>query len=195
MARSLSSELQAAYNDPSRVQVVLITFQFGTGTYGLWTGLGEKEYNGIIYRPGGSILDLSDIQEGIGGQVQSCELSLSTAKSKLLTADILQTFYDEDWHMQTVIFQAGLLDPTTRDIIGLQTLFRGTLDEAPWKQDKKEAKIVAKIVSKSLLLSDNGGLYRNDETQKLFNPDDDSLEGIGNLGGAVTIDSRWGQTT
>lgn len=185
--------MQNALNDFERHGVVFITFEFGTGTYGLWTGLGEIEYNGIIYKAGASVLDVSDIENNADGSVSELTITLNTDPGKIITSDILIQLYDEDWHMRPVTIQLGLIDPDTQALIGVQTFFRGRIEEAPYEEGLDGASIKARCVSRSIELSKGGNLYRNSSTQKRFDPTDTGLNGIGTLNGAVNRDIKWGQ--
>lgn len=194
MAISLSPALQNALNNYERQAVVFVTFEFGTGTYGLWTGLGEISYNGIVYKAGASILDVSNIENNADGSVSELTITLNTDPGKIITSDILIQLYDEDWHMRPVTIQTGLIDPDTQALIGVQTFFRGRIEEAPYEEGLDGANIKARCVSRSIELSKAGNLYRNSSTQKRFDPTDTGLNGIGTLNGAVNKDIKWGQS-
>lgn len=194
MPLSLSTDLQDALNSPERYGAVLFTFIFGTGTYGLWTASGEREIDGVVYRAGGSVLKLSNISQNADGSVSQCTLSLSTQPDKGLTADILTTFYDQDWHNKPVIIEPCLFDPDTRALIGRVTLFRGVMTSAPFTEAKGQASIDAILQSRSVELSQNGGAYRNNQSQARFSATDTSLANIGSLNAQITKSLKWGQT-
>lgn len=193
MALSLSTAFRNAIQSSERYGAVLFTFEFGDGTYGLWTAEGERVYNGITYRAGGSVLELSDIEGNADGSVAECTLTLSTDPDKGLTDDILVTFYDSDWHNRPVTIEVAMMDPDTRAIVGSQILFRGIMAAAPYKENADKSRIEALLSSKSIALSANGGQYRNDVTQKLLDATDNSLLGIGSLNGSISKDLKWGQ--
>lgn len=193
MAIPLTTALQDALNDPERYGVVFFTFEMGSGTYGLFTGQGELPYNGITYRAGGSVLDVTDLQQNADGSIAEFTLSLSEAPDKGITADIMLTFYSEDWHMRELVLQLGMMNPDTGQPIGLATLFNGFMYQAPFKQSPKGAKIDLRCVSQSIIMAQSGNKYRNDATQKKLDPADTSLVDIGLLGGAVKKDLKWGQ--
>lgn len=194
MALTISNAFQNALDGYERYGAVFFTFAFGTGTYGLWTGPGSIPYNGLTYHGGGSLLEISNIELQDNGSVAEFNLSLSTAPSKGLTADVLATFYAEDWHMRPVTVQLAMVDPDTYMPYGIVTILDGLAYEAPLKKGPKSAKIEARIVSKTIRMSEAGGKYRNDATQVLIDPTDTSLEGIGNLGGFTEKDLLWGQS-
>lgn len=193
MAIPLTTALQNALNDPERYGILFFTFEMGSGTYGLMTGQGELLYNGIVYRAGGSLLDVSDLQQNADGSVAEFTLSLSTAPDKGLTTDILLTFYSEDWHMREIVLQLGMMNPDTGQPIGLATLFNGYMYQAPFNQSEDKATISLRCVSQTIKMSEQGNKYRNDSTQKRLDPTDTSLVDIGLLGGSVKKDLRWGQ--
>jgi len=193
MPLSLSSGLQTALDNPERYGAVLFTFVFGGGTYGLWTAGGEREIDGIVYRAGGSILKLSNVSQNGDGSVSQCTLSLNTQPDKGLTADILASFYSEDWHDKVVTIEPCLFDPDTRALIGRVTLFKGIMTSAPFTEGPTQASIDAILQSKSVELSQNGGAYRNAQSQKRIDAVDTSLANIGSLNASITKSLKWGQ--
>lgn len=192
MAISISNDFQAALDAPDRHAVGLFVFEFGTGTYALWTGAGEKLYNGLIYRAGGSLIDLEPLEHNADGSVGRLALGLNADPDKGLTDDVLIRLFDEDWHNKPVTIQTGILDPATNEIAYSWVEFRGRLEHAELVEGEVN-RIEAVCVSTSIDLSRSGGGYRNDSTQKLIDPNDTSLEGIGTLGGALEKDAKWGQ--
>lgn len=193
MAINIGTTLQNALDDPERYGVVLLTFILGTQTYGIWTGPGNITYNTVLYVNGGSLIEADDVEQNTDGSVVELTLKLGTHPDKGLSQDILETFYDEDWQFGRVIIQIALRDPDTGDIVGAVTLIRGVIVEAPETIGPNGAYIAARVTSQTIKQSESGGLYRNASTQKALDPDDTSLIGIGNLGGAITKDLKWGQ--
>jgi len=192
MAKSLSVAFQNALTGNARYQVALYTFELGSGTYGFWTHEGEKPYNGVTYRAGGSLIEVGEIREALDGSVGQLELKMSALPEKGLTDDVLVRFYEEDWHLKPVTVQLGLMDPATAEIIEVQTFFRGRIEEAPF-DEVPGAVLSLKCASTSIDLSIPGGLIRNGGTQKLFDPTDTSMDEIGNLNGQIHKDVNWGQ--
>lgn len=190
MAHTISTAMEDALVDYERIGALLFTFEFGTGTYGLWTGGGEYEYNGIIYRDGGSLLEIGNIELNDDGSVAEFTISLGVQPNKGLTSDVLATFYEEDWHLRPVTVQLAMVDPDLLTIIGAITLLRGLVYQAPFK---KEARIEGRIVSQTIKMSEAGNKYRNDSTQQQIDNTDTSLIGIGTLGGFTTKKLLWGQ--
>lgn len=192
MAKSLSTDFRNALKSGSRYKVALYTFEFGSGIYGLWTAEGEKAYNGVIYRAGGSLIDVSDFEESLDGSVGQLELRLSALPDKGLTDDVLVRFFDEDWHLKPVSVQLGLIDPATAEFIDVQPFFRGRIESASFEEDPGSA-IVAQCMSTSIDLTLPGGNIRNGGTQRLIDPNDPSMDEIGSLNGALQRDRNWGQ--
>lgn len=195
MAQIIPPELQAALNNFDRSAALLFTAEFGTGTYGLWTGPGKITYNGLVYMSGGSILEVSDIELNNDGSVAEMTISLGTQPAKGITPDILATFYNEAWHMRPVTVQMALCNPDTYQPITAVTVINGILMSAPLQKGvgKKGSKIVGRIVSLTTKMAEAGNKYRNNSTQALLDPTDTSLLDIGNLGGFVEKDLLWGQ--
>ncbi|WP_051213283.1 hypothetical protein [Maritalea myrionectae] len=192
MAISISTAFQTALDGDDREGVGLFVFEFGTGTYAFWTGAGEMPYNGLTYMAGGSVIEIDSIVEKANGAVGRMNLHLNADPEKGISDDVLIRLFDEDWHNKKVLVQYGLLDPDTGQIAHAMVKFRGRLEHAEYVEGEVN-RIEAKCVSTSIDLSRSGGGYRNDSTQKLIDPNDTSLEGIGTLGGALEKDAKWGQ--
>lgn len=190
MAHSLSTQMRDALADYDRIGAILFTFEFGTGTYGLWTGGGEQEYNGVVYRDGGSVLEINNIELNDDGSVAEFTIALGVQPDKGLTSDVLATFYEEDWHLRPVTVQLAMVDPELLTIIGTITLLRGLIYQAPFK---KGSRIEGRIVSQTIRMSESGNKYRNASTQAQIDATDTSLVGIGTLGGFTTKELLWGQ--
>lgn len=193
MALTLDTDFQDAIDNPERYGVVLFTFVFGSGTYGLWTASGERTIGGVVYKAGGSVLELSNITQAADGSVSSATLTLSTQPDKGLTSDILVSFYDEDWHNKPVTIEVGLFNPDTRVLVGTLPLFNGVMTSAPYTEGPNKASIMANLTSKNIELSGTGGAYRNAQSQKRIDPNDTSLANIGVLSSTITKSLKWGQ--
>lgn len=195
MAQIIPPELQAALGDYERYAALLFTAEFGTGTYGLWTGPGKVNYNGLEYLAGGSILEISGVEFNGDGSVAELTISLGTQPAKGITPDILATFYDEAWHMRPVTIQMAMCNPDTYQPIAAVTIIHGQLVQAPLKKGigKAGSKILGRVVSLANKMAETGNKYRNNAIQQLLDPTDTSLQDIGNLGGFVEKDLLWGQ--
>lgn len=193
MAFTLSTAFQNALDDPERYAAVLLTCTFGINVYGFWTGLGTITYNSVQYVNAGSIIELDEVDQADDGSVTEFHIKCSTSPDKGLTTDILTSFYDENWQFGKVVLQLVMQDPDTGDIIGALTLARGSIFEAPFIEGPSGTYIDARVMSNSIKMSESGGNYRNDATQKGFDGSDTSLVEIGTLGGAITKDLKWGQ--
>jgi hypothetical protein len=193
MAINISTELQEALDNPERYGVILITATLGSNVFGFWTGGGVVTYNTIPYYNAGSVIEVDDVQQNADGSVAELTLRLNSQPDKGLADDVLESFYDEAWQFGRVVIQEALLDPITREIVGAVTLIRGVIIEAPEHIGPDGTYIAVRVTTSAIKLSENGGMYRNASTQKALDPADTSLEGIGNLGGAITKEMKWGQ--
>lgn len=193
MALTISSPLQAALDYAYRYGVVMYTFAFGTGTYGLWTAGEERTVNSVLYKGGGSAIDVSAVDQNTDGSVSNVTLSLSTAPDKGLTADVLLTFYAEDWHDKIVTIDVGMFDQDSRALIDRVTIFRGATQDAPYTESPNAQKIDLNLASRSIELSASGGGYRNAQSQARILAADTSLNGIGSLNQNIQKSIKWGQ--
>ena len=123
----VSASMQAALDGDANL-ALLYTFMFGTGTYGLWTGVDEISYNGLVYRAGGSLIDIGTIKQSVNGSVGRMTMTLSTDEDKGLTDDVLVRLYDEDWHNKPVTLQLATVNDAFSAVIDAVVLFRGRID-------------------------------------------------------------------
>jgi hypothetical protein len=110
-----------------------------------------------------------------------------------LTADVLSTFYEEEWHMQSIVLELGFRNPVDGSIIGSFTLFDGLIYQAPYKKGPSGHFIQGRCVSQATHMSENGGKSRNRSTQKILDPTDTSLDEIGAYSNIVTKQFFWNQ--
>lgn len=188
-----SPELLTAMSDPERYGIVLFTFTLGVNVYGLQTMGGEITYNSIVYRGGASVLKVDGIQNNADGSVAEFNLTLNEDPSKGLTVDVLSSFYDENWHMQSLVVELGFRNPVDGSIIGAMTYFDGLIYQAPLKRGPDGFYITARCVSQATHMSESGGKFRNRSTQKLLDATDTSLDEIGAYSSVVTKEFKWGQ--
>ncbi len=193
MAINISTDLQNALDNPERYGVILVTATLGANTFGFWTGGGTITYNTVLYVNAGSLIEADDVQQNADGSVAELTLRLNAQPDKGLTDDVLESFYEEDWQFGRIVIQEALLDPVTREIVGAVTLIRGVIVDAPETVGPDGTFIEVRVTTSAIKLSESGGMYRNSSTQKALDGDDTALEGIGNLGGAITKELKWGQ--
>ncbi len=191
--RTFSTALQNALNDPERYGFVLLTFTLGSNVYGIWTGQGEVTYNGIVYRGGGSLIDADDVQDNGDGSIGEMTLSLSESPDKGISVDVLSSFFSEDWHMQSVVLELGMLDPDTGLPIDSFVLFDGVIAQAPLRKGTGKFRLELRLISRAYKLSEAGGKYRNVQTQALVDDTDTSLVDIGIYGTTRQKELKWGQ--
>lgn len=192
--KSISSQLQAALDSVERYGCIFITFTFGSTVYGLWSGAGNREYNGVPYGPGAALLEVSEVQEAADGSTSEFTMTLNENPDIGLDVDILSTFYEEDWHMQSVVIQLGMRDPATDDIIDTQILFDGLLYQAPLVKGESGYAIKARCVSQATHMAESGSKYRNKSIQYLLDPTDTALADIGGFVGDIEKSFKWGQS-
>ncbi len=191
--KTLGVDLAAALADPERYGCVLFTFVLGPNTYGLWTGAGNREYNGIIYGAGGSVLELDGLDLSSDGSTSEFNLRLSQNDDLGLTVDILSSFYAEEWHMQNMTVELGMRDPNTDEILGLTVMFDGLIYQAPLLKDERGYYISMRCVSQAIHMGESGGKYRNKASQLDIDPADTSLKDVGALLGKIQRTFKWGQ--
>jgi hypothetical protein len=166
----------------------LARFDFGTGTYGFWTGASAEVINGLNYIPGGPI-EFDAIPGSVGMDAQGMEISLAEAPADGLTPAVLSTIEAEDYHQRPVTLSDVYIDPETREVILIEPVYRGYVDTVE-HVDGPEAKMVAKCESRALDNSRSGYRMRSSADQQLISAGDRGFEHA-EVAGKVEI--YWGR--
>ncbi len=129
--KNLSSAWIAALNARQIVPRLFVMLglaegPYGSGPYGFWTDIGEVTTGGITYRGTGKSLSASSTV-GVGDlSIPGLQLTLSG-----IDTDVMDTFFQEDWHQKNVTVSIGLLSPANRNLVDTPDVyFDGVLDTA-----------------------------------------------------------------
>lgn len=168
----------------------LMRFQFGTGTYGFWTGSEPLTWNGLTYVPTG-LLDVSPVSRSVGLAAQKVDIRLAERPESGLTADVLAQVEQEDWYGRPVTLWNALIHPDTRAILHTRIRWQGVVDTLDHEMNGSVMELVARCETHAIDHASNLQRLRNHADQQIISPGDRGLEYV--VPGA-TAKIYWGRT-
>lgn len=152
----------------------MMRFDFGSGTYGFWTGSSSQVIAGLNCLPGGCI-EVSEIPGSVGMQAEGLEIALAESPEGGLTPAVLATIETEDYHDRPVTVSDVYIDPETRAVLLIEPVYRGYVDTIE-HVDGPQAAMTLKCESRALDNSREGYRMRSSADQQLISPGDRGLE-------------------
>lgn len=158
--------------DEGRITIVgLIRFDFGTGTYGFAKSATGLTWSGLTYQPGGMI-QVSDFVSGTGTSAQQFTIELAASPDDGLTPEVLQQIELEDYRDRPVTIYDAYLHPDTGQLLHVEPLRRGYIDQLRHEESDEGYKLVAECETRALDYSRSNYRKRNAADQERRNPGD-----------------------
>lgn len=155
----------------------MLLFDFPSGLWGFWTGLGPFTYNTVTYIGAGSLIQLDNLEESSDGSATSFLLRLSAIPNSDLSPDRLQTIEAEAYHLRPVTVMTAYFHPDTNALLSVETEIRGYVDYIKHvNKSSGEYMLEGYCESKALDNQKTGYRSRNDADQKLISATDRSLK-------------------
>lgn len=168
----------------------MILFDFPSGNYGFWDGNIEFDHNGVIYRPGGSLLEVEQINANAGLEAESFRVSLKAIPEEGLTPDVLATIEEEDYVNRPVTLYMAYYD-ADGGLINVERIRRYYVDIIPHEDELGGAtKLVCYLESKALDNSRRGYRVRSPADQSRTLAGDQGLDHVA-VAGQQEI--NWGR--
>lgn len=193
MALAIDAASQATLDSGRSIERGLLLFNFPSGTYGFWTGLGPFVYNSITYVGAGTLIELDDFEQSMDGSAVSFVLSLTAIPNSELSPDVLATIESEDYHNRPMTVATAYFDPDTAALLSVETEIRGYVDKIV-HQKKSNGDWVYKAYCESKALDNQKTGYnkRDDQNQRLINSTDRGLRWASNTRAQKIY---WGRAT
>lgn len=161
----------------------LILFDFGSGLYGFWNGVGVFTYNGVDYKSAGSLIQVSPVRSSLDLSAQRLEVRLSSRPNTALTPEVLSDIWDEVYHFRPVTLMLAFFDIDTRALLSVESVGRGYIDrvEAQESQNQPMA-LVFDIESRFRIHQRSNYRVRSDADQKRILSTDTGLRHVAKVG-------------
>ncbi|MGQ3674247.1 DUF2163 domain-containing protein [Xanthobacter sp. TB0139] len=127
--RAFDSETLALLASGRMVTAALIQFDFGTGTYGFWSGAGRLEFAGLTYLGAGGLIGIEDVTAVGSLESASLTLTLTAIANTALTPDTLAGIEAEHYHGRPVTLRRAYTHPETRALVAVERLWRGYVSQ------------------------------------------------------------------
>lgn len=169
----------------------LLLFDFPSGLYGFWDGAGTFTYAGVTYVGAGQLVGLDAI--GMVGDLSapSITLTLTAIPDTDLSPDVLATIEDEDYHQRPATLSRAYIDPDTRDLISVERVFRGYVDQMVHEYTiGGTATLTCTVESRARDNTRKGWRIRSDADQKRIDANDGGMRHATIAGSQVIY---WGK--
>jgi hypothetical protein len=185
MSRDLNADLAATLDADVLYPAILLDLQFISGTLFLWSGNGNRVWNGNTYTGAGGILNISAIQES--GEVQSTGITITLAGlDPAATSIALQ----EVAQNKPGVVRFGLLDAPDGNWIGAPAVaFAGPLDLVKIKEDPAGTTVAINYESRLANLEVPRLWSWTDQDQQASYPDDLGFQFVGTIADQIL---QWG---
>ena len=141
---------------------VFVHFEFDGGDVRAHTGLGEIIWGGFTWLGVGSVLDIPQIEESIGGRARSF-----TIRASGITSDIVDAAFLEDYINRPVTVYVGALDANDALVADPDILITGTVQNMVMTSGASTGEVIDVICESSLARLDRtkGVRYTKEQLQ------------------------------
>lgn len=175
---SYPSELEALL-ESGRVAIRgLLRVTLGSGTFGLWNGVGDFEYAGVTYR-GNSLITIEDIPTDLGSQAVPLRIELPASADFGITPDMLSEIEQEDYKGRPIVIFDAFFEPDTRNLIHVEPLYSGFIDTIDHVRGNGEFKLVVNVETTALDNHRDGYRSASNADQQLVSAGDRFFEHAG----------------
>lgn len=124
-------------------------FEFGTGTYGIWNGIGTLPISGVNYYSN-ALVSFEDAPYALGTQAIPITITMVESPTNDITPNTLSTIEDEDYKNRPVTIYDLYFDPDTVELIHVEPLRVGYLDFIDHVLENGLASIVGHVETKAI---------------------------------------------
>lgn len=166
---------------PTRLQQLLnegrvkigsgVKFEFGTGTYGFFSGKGALDYNGLTYK-GNSIIEIDEPAFALGTSANPVTMRLPARSDFGLTPDKLLLIEEEEYKGRPVTLYDFYFDPDDNAFLHAEPTFYGYVDTIDHREEGDDAWLEANIETESIDNFREGYRYASHEDQQLVSAGD-----------------------
>lgn len=150
-------------------------FEFGTGTYGIWNGLGTINILGIDYISN-LLASFDDAPYALGTQAIPLTITMVESADDGITPNSLAQIEDEDYKNRPVTIYDLYFDPDTSELIHVEPLRTGYVDFIDHVFENGLASIVGHLETRAIDNFRDGYRSASNADQQLISPGDRGLE-------------------
>src|SRR4051812_31410285 len=132
--RSFAPATQDALDAGRIVDRRMVLFDFASGLYGFWSGLGPFVYNGTTYQGAGSLLQIEGVRQTSDLSAVQVVGRLTGIPNSALSPDVLATIESEVYHQRPCTLAVAYFHPTTYALLSVEIDYRGVIDRIVHKE-------------------------------------------------------------
>lgn len=169
----------------------LLLFDFPSGQWGFWDGVGILAYAGVDYVGIGKLLGADAVTLSGALDGAPLTLTLSSIPDTDLSPDMLASIEAEQYHQRPVTMSEAYFDPASRALLSVERLYRGYVDQITHETTAGgQALLICRAESRSRDVTRAGHRSRTDADQRRIDPDDGALRHAAEAG---EVDILWGK--
>jgi hypothetical protein len=177
---SFPTELQELLDEGRIVVRSLAKFEFGTGTYGVWNGIGTLTWESVDYIPNHLItVEISTF--ALGTQAVPMTIRMIEDKDAGITPNSLASIEQEDYKNRPVTLYDAFFHPDTRALLHVEPLQSGYCDYIDHVVQGGEAAIEGHIEGRAIDNHREGYRTASHADQQLISPGDMFFEHAGKV--------------
>lgn len=189
--RAFNSDTLTMLGSGRAVSRGLLLFDFSSGLYGFWDGLGVLSHAGVDYIGAGQLLGVDQVSYTGDLSTSPLTIRLTAVPNSDLDPDVLATIEAEQYHQRPVTLSRAYIDPETRSVVSVERVFRGYVDQITHDYTiGGEATIVCSVESRARDNTRRGWRTRSDADQKRIASDDGGMRHAAVSG---SQDIYWGK--
>ena len=170
--RVYGAGVDAALAKEGIVAVNMILFDFPSGYWGYWMGIGNFSWNGITWRGAGSLIELQFAGEGTDLASRPLTARLRAVADTALDADTLATIESEAYSQRPVTLYTAYFDRDTRALISVEQEWAGIVDTFEHVEEDGDHVLVGHFESRSIDYTRRGAAIRSNGQQNLISAGD-----------------------
>lgn len=191
--RTLSTAVTAALSAGRIAVRDMVLLDLPSGFYGFWTGVAPFVHNGMTYQGAGALLDVQLGRAVAGTLAVPLTVRARAMPSHGVTADVLATIEDEDYHQRPLVYSQAFFEPQSGALLSVDRVWSGAIDviahsETPGGDASMD--LICESRMRDVRLTT--GRLRADPDQRRVDASDGGFRHV-SAAGAVRVD--WGRTT
>lgn len=186
MSRTLNPAFAAALGAPDVAPILLLEAEFASGTIRLWTGIGTLQWAGRTWTGGGTLLEVSPMEEVVGVSAPGASVTLSG-----VPVDLVQIALAEAQQGAPGRCWLGALDASGLVIADPDQIFVGRLDVPNIEVSGATAAIRFTYEARTLDMDRPREWRYTRESQQVLHPGDRGFEFVTSLQEAEIV---WGRS-
>lgn len=140
-----------------------IKFDFDSGSYAFWNGLGPLVWNSVTFQGAGSLIEVEAITEKYGTEGTAVQVTLRSIADSALSSDVLASIEEEDYRNRPVTIYDLFIEPSTRELVWVRVKWRGRVSKVEHNERGDGTyELIGTLEPRTMGLSRTGAQMRSD---------------------------------